>query len=149
MSRRSRQQLRFPFLSEIVPAHVVVVRTDDLDLETESGAQTAVERMLAVPMHQTILLDFLRGRRGRALERTQGRDHQLEGLTENQIEGLTENQIEFWRLQRLLNSKYRSRRFDWQGDSLTARLARNAIAALPEILAGIQRRREEHERPSP
>jgi len=37
----------------------------------------------------------------------------------------------------------------WQGDSLTARLARNAIAALPEILAGIQRRREEHERPSP
>lgn len=141
MSRRSRQQLRFPFLSEIVPAHVVVIRTDDLDLDTESGAQTAVERMLALPMHQTILLDFLRGRRGRAGERTQGRDHHLEGLTENQIE--------FWRLQRLLNSKYRSQRFDWQGDSLTARLARNAIAALPEILAGIQRRREEHERPSP
>ena len=140
MPRRSRQQLRFPFLSEIVPAHVVVVRTDDLDLDTESGAQTAVERMLAVPMHQTILLDFLRGRRGRSGERTQGRDRQLEGLTGNQIE--------FWRLQRLLNSQYRSRRFDWQGDSLTARLARNAIAALPEILDGIQRRREEHERPS-
>lgn len=141
MPRRNRQQLRFPFLSEIVPAHVIVVRTDDLDLETEPGAQTAVERMLAVPMHQTILLDFLRGRRGRVVERTQGRDHHLEGLTENQIE--------FWRLQRLLNSKYRNRRFDWQGDSLTARLVRNAIAALPEILTGIQRRRKEHERPSP
>lgn len=76
--------------------------TSDLDLSTKAGVEVCVKRMFEVP------LDFLVGRK-------QGTPRP------------TEEHAELYRSMALLNSRYRGKRFDWLGDSLATRLARNSI----------------------
>jgi len=108
----------------LIPKHlaggIVVIPTNDLDLTTETGVETCVRRMLAVPMHKSILLDFL-------VARQPGDPH------------LTEEHAELHRLQSLLNSRLRSKRFNYLGEALTARLFRNSIRNLPDILSIIKK----------
>jgi len=98
-----------------VPAHVVIVATSDLDLSTEQGVETCVRRMLAVPMDKSLLLDFLHGYQ-------RGGDH------------ASEEHLELHRLQALLNSQLRHKRFNFLGEGLAATLFRQAVRDLPAIL---------------
>lgn len=124
---RKPKQLFLPFTAlEMVPANVVVIRTDDIDIHTEEGARVLIERMREVPMNQSILLDYLVGRK-------RGTPHHCEECAE------------FHRLQSLLNSRVRSKRFDFFGDSFTARLFRNSVRQMPGFLEEIRRKRIELE----
>lgn len=113
---RKPQQLWLPFTArEMLPGRVVVVHTHDLDLTTDAGMETCLRRMLAVPLDQSMLLDFLIGRR-------RGDPHP------------SEEHAELHRLMALLNSRYRGRRFDFLGEGLTAVLFRQSVRTLPEWL---------------
>jgi hypothetical protein len=106
--KRAKQQ-RLPFEPiEMIPASVVVIKTDDLDLSSEAGCEAVLRRMFDVPMEKSILLDYLVGYK-------RGDMHP------------SENHVELHRLQSLLNSRYHGRRFNFLGDSLTARLFRESI----------------------
>ena len=98
-----------------LPEHVVIVRTDDLDLSSEKGVEVCVRRMLAVPMDKSMLLDFLLGYQ-------RGGDH------------ASEERLELHRLQALLNSQLRHKRFDFAGQGLAATLFRQGIRDLPNIM---------------
>jgi hypothetical protein len=98
-----------------MPAHVVIVTTGDLDLSTEQGVEACVRRMLAVPMDKSLLLDFLHGYQ-------RGGDH------------ASEEHLELHRLQALLNSQFRSKRFNFLGEGLAATLFRQAVRDLPNIM---------------
>ena len=102
---RAKQLLLFPLP---LAKHIVVINTSDLDLTTRAGIEICVKRMFEVPMDKSILLDFLVGRK-------RGDPHP------------TEEHAELHRMMALLNSRYRSKRFDFLGDSFTARLFRNSI----------------------
>lgn len=88
--------------------HIVVINTSDLDLSTKAGIEACVKRMFEVPMDKSILLDFLVGRK-------RGTPH------------ATEEHAELHRMMALLNSRYRSKRFDFLGNSFAARLFRKSI----------------------
>jgi hypothetical protein len=98
-----------------LPAHVVIVTTGDLDLSTEQGVETCVRRMWAVPLDRSILLDFLLGYQ-------RGGDH------------TSEEHLELHRLQALLNSQLRHKRFDFLSKGLAATLFRQAVRDLPNIV---------------
>jgi len=102
-------------LSLFVPAHVVIVRTGDLDLSSEQGVETCVRRMFEVPMDKSLLLDFLLGYQ-------RGGEH------------TSEEHLELHRLQVLLNSQLRHKRFNFLGEGLAATLFRQAVRDLPAIL---------------
>lgn len=107
------KQLSLPFQAgEVLRGTVIVVVTSDLDLATDAGCETCLLRMLAVPLDKSILLDFLVGRQ-------RGEDR-------------GEEKMEWARLQALLNSRYRSRRFDYFGDSLTAQLFRESLRTMDD-----------------
>jgi hypothetical protein len=115
MARRLKQ-LRLPFTAaEMLPGNVVVVSTADLDLTTDAGMETCLRRMLAVPLDQSLLLDFLIGRR-------RGDPHP------------SAEHAELHRLMALLNSRYRGRRFDFLGKDLAAVLFRQSVRTMPEWL---------------
>ena len=103
--KKAKQLQLFPLP---LPAHIVLIKTTDLDLTTQTGIDACVLRMFNVPMHNSILLDFLQGRK-------RGAPH------------ASEDHAELHRLMALLNSRHRNRRFDFLGDSLAARLFRNSI----------------------
>jgi len=108
-SRRKPRQGAFAELSRtwqrtMVPRHVVVVATEGRSVDD------VVADMLHVPMDQSILLDFWLG-------------HQPGSPAPD----LDEDQVELLRLQYMLNHRYHGRRFDWLGDGLIARLARESI----------------------
>lgn len=105
MARRTKQ---LPLFTLPLPKHIVVIDTSDLDLTTKPGIEICVKRMFEVPLDKSILLDFLIGRK-------RGDPHP------------TEEHAELHRMMALLNSRIRGKRFDWLGDSLAARLARNSI----------------------
>ncbi len=131
--RGKPRQLKLPLPANVfVPGTTVIVKTDDLDLMANEGAEECLRRTLAVPLDKSILLDFLVGRLGKKGERTVGEKTQLDGLTDDQID--------WWRLQRLMNSQWRGKRFDWLGDSLTARMARQAIRDMPDFLASLRKK---------
>jgi hypothetical protein len=114
-----------PFLpfsaTELLPSNIVIIKTDDIDIHTLEGGRVCLERMRAVPLDKSILLDFLVGRK-------RGTPHHCEECAE------------YHRLQALLNSRYRSKRFDFFGESFTAKLVRESIRQMPDILADIARR---------
>jgi hypothetical protein len=121
------KQPYLPFTAlELVPANVVVINTNDIDIHTKEGARTLVERMRAVPLDRSILLDYLVGRQ-------RGTPHHCEECAE------------FHRLQSLMNSRVRSKRFDFFGDSFTARMFRNAVRQMPGFLEDIKAKRIELE----
>ncbi len=91
-----------------LPANVVLVKTADLNLTTESGIEVCVRRMFAVPFDKSMLLDFLVGRK-------RGDPH------------ASEEHAELHRLMALLNSRFRGKRFNFLGDSFAARLFRESI----------------------
>lgn len=115
---RKPKQLWLPFAAvDLLPGNVVVVQTGDLDLAQDAGIEACIRRMLAVPLDKSILLDYLIGRK-------RGDPHP------------SENHVELHRLMALLNSRYHSRRFDFMGDSLAARLFRQAaVHDVPALLA--------------
>lgn len=113
---KSRQAELFP---RGLPAHIVVIKTDDLDLTTEDGVEACVRRMLDVPLDKSILLDFLVGRK-------RGDPHP------------SEEHAELHRLQALLNSRFRSKRFDFLGGGMAARLFRQGVRDLPDIMKRIR-----------
>jgi len=108
MTKRVRQ----PFLpfspSELLRANIVVIKTSDLDLTSNVGIRICIERMFAVPLNKSILLDFLLGYQ-------RGSGH------------ASEEQAELHRLQALLNHRLRGQWFDYLGDSFAARLFRESI----------------------
>ena len=67
-----------------------------------------IQRMLAVPLDKSPLLDYLVGRQ-------RGDEH------------TSEAHVEMHRLQLLLNSRNRNKRFDFTGTSLVARLLQQSI----------------------
>jgi len=99
----------------LVPDHVVIVTTGDLDLSTEQGVETCVRRMMAVPMDKSILLDFLHGYQ-------RGGQH------------ASDEHLELHRLQALFNSQLRHKRFNFFGEGLAATLFRQSVRDLPAIL---------------
>lgn len=106
--KRAKQQ-RLPFTPlEMLPARVQLIDTSDLDLQTLEGIEVVMARMFAVPMDKSILLDYLLGYK-------RGDPHP------------SDNHVELHRLQSLLNSQYHGKRFDFLGDSLTARMFRESI----------------------
>jgi hypothetical protein len=106
--RRGKQLSLFPLP---LPKNIVVVRAEDLDLSTEEGIDACVRRMFDVPMDKSILLDFLVGyKRGDP-------NHILK----------SEEHIELYRLQKLLNSRYCGKRFDFLGQGLVAHMFRESI----------------------
>jgi hypothetical protein len=116
-----------PFTAlELVPANVVVIKTDDIDIHTKEGVQEVIMRMRAVPLNKSILLDYLVGRK-------RGTPHHCEECAE------------LHRLQSLMNSRYRGKRFDFFGDSFTARIFRNSVRQMPKFLEEIQNKRIELE----
>ncbi len=113
---RPLKQLRLPFTAaEMLPGSVVVVSTADLDLTLDADVETCIRRMLAVPLDQSMLLDFLIGRR-------RGDPHP------------SEEHAELHRLMVLLNSRYRGRRFDFLGKDLAAVLVRQSVRTMSEWL---------------
>ena len=98
---------QLPLFELPLPKHIEVIDTTGYDLEQEQDVEQIVLLMFSVPLYKSILLDFLVGRK--------------------RGDPLTEEQRELYRLQRLLNSRYRSKRFDFLGSSLTARLFRQSI----------------------
>jgi hypothetical protein len=123
-------KVKQPFLPfqplELVPANVVVVQTDDIDIHTMEGARILIGRMREVPLDKSILLDYLVGRK-------RGTPHHCEECAE------------WHRLQSLMNSRYRSKRFDFFGDSFTARMFRNSVRQMPGFLEDIRNKRIEIE----
>lgn len=119
MSHRKPRQPR------LIPKHltgeVILIKTGDLDLTTEQGAETCLRRMLAVPMDKTMLLDFL-------VDYKPGDPHP------------TEEHTEFHRIQSLLNHHYHGQRFDMMGDSLTAQLFREGLRQVPKFISDLQSR---------
>jgi len=108
MSKKRTQPTLFPLP---LPKHIVVVRTDDLDLNTDADSETLLRRMFAVPLDKSILIDRFIGRK-------RGDD----------IEGGPDGELADWlRLQALLNSRVRGKRFNFLGDSLTAKMFRESI----------------------
>jgi hypothetical protein len=124
------RKIKQPFLPftplELVPANVVVIQTDDIDIHTPEGARELIMRMRAVPLNKSILLDYLVGRK-------RGTPHHCEECAE------------FHRLQSLLNSRYRSKRFDFFGDSFTAKLFRESVRQMPKFMEEIRSKRIELE----
>ena len=105
MARRVKQLPLFPLP---LAKHIVAINTSDLDLATKEGIETCIKRMFEVPLDKSILLDYLIGRK-------RGTPHP------------TEEHAELHRLMALLNSRIRSKRFPFLGDSLAAQLFRNSI----------------------
>lgn len=91
-----------------IPKHIVVINTSDLDLTAEPGIRICIERMVAVPLDKSILLDFLVGRK-------RGTPH------------ASEEHAELHRLMALLNSRVRGKRFDFFGPNFAATLMRNSL----------------------
>ena len=108
-----------PLFEPGLPANVIVVRTDDLDLLKPNDSETLLRRMLDVPLDKSILLDYLVGRK-------RGEPH------------ASEEHAEWHRLMAFMNSRFRSKRFDFMGESLTARMLRQSIRDLPQILEHIR-----------
>ena len=52
-----------PLFEPDLPANVIVVHTDDLDLLKPDDSETLFRRMLDVPLDKSILLDYLIGRK--------------------------------------------------------------------------------------
>ena len=88
----------------LVPVHVVVIDTAGKSVEE------IVSEMVHVPIDKSVLLDFLIGHKRGKINAS-----------------LDEEQIELIRLQRMLNSRFRRRRFDWLGDGLVAKMVRESI----------------------
>lgn len=110
MKRRKIRQLNFgdaiPSLHRaLVPKHVLIIETEGRENEE------IVADMLNVPMDQSMVLDFTLGH--------------IPGSPINPE--LTEEQIELIRLQALLNSRFRGRRFDFMGNGLVARMIRESL----------------------
>lgn len=104
-------------------SQIMIINTHDLDLHTPVGVEVCVERMMAAPMDKPILLEFLIGRQ-------RGEPH------------ASEEHAELHRLQSLLNSCYRGRRFNFLGDNMAARLFRQGVREMPNFLADIRQRAE-------
>ena len=105
MSRKPKQLLLFPLP---LAKHIVVINTSDLDLSTREGIEVCVKRMVEVSLDKSMLLDFLVGRK-------RGTPH------------TTEEHAELHRLQALLNSRVRSKRFDFFGDGFIPKLMRTSM----------------------
>ena len=118
---RKPKQLWLPFAAvDLLPGNVIVVQTGHLDLATDAGIEAGIRRMLAVPLDKSMLLDYLIGPK-------RGDPHP------------SETHVELHRLMALLNSRYHSKRFDFMGDSLAARLFRQAVVYdVPALLTRLQ-----------
>ncbi|MBU0493497.1 MAG: hypothetical protein KKA73_18340 [Chloroflexi bacterium] len=88
----------------MVPKHIVVIETAGRSIDDIVGD------MLHVPMEKSILLDFWVGHPPRS-----------------PAPDLTDDQVDLLRLQYMLNFRHHGRRFDWLGDGLIARLARESL----------------------
>ncbi len=91
-------------------ANIVIVKTDDLDLRSQAGVDVCVERMFAVPLSKTILLDIFIGRKRGSFKDCPDSEAAM-----------------LYRIQTLLNHRHRGKRFDFLGNSLTARMFRESI----------------------
>lgn len=98
--------------------HIVMVKTSDLDVTTNEGGKVLMERMAAVPLDKSILLEFLLGRK-------KGDPHQ------------SEEHAEWHRLQALMNSRVRGKRWDFFGPGLIPTMVRKSIREKSWIPKGL------------
>lgn len=90
----------------MIPAHVVIIETNGKSVEE------IVTEMVHIPMDKSMVLDFTIGH-----------------VSGSPIpSGMDEDRIELIRLQRLLNSRVRGKRFNWLGTGLIHQAIRESLS---------------------